>query len=244
MRKDAPIISCFHLDLYDPTRKRKALDDVSIEVERGTWIEIVGPAGCGKTLLFSVLSLRAAAPKGTRLVVAGRNLDKMPVVEIADMRRLMGSACTRPILLDDRTVLENLVVPFVVRGEPQMALDACETLLETCDLMELRDVPVRELSHQERIAVGMLRAMVGRPAGIFIDSALATLEQRLQKPLMNELKQCHLQGSAVVLLGYEYTENARRGRRFRMEQGALSEVETPVIVPAEVSDAPEVGGLR
>lgn len=241
MRKDAPIISCFHLDLSDVTRRRKALDDVSIEVERGSWTEIVGPAGGGKTLLFSVLSLRAAAPRGTKLVVGGRNLDKLHVSEIADMRRLMGSACADPIMLDDRTVIENLVVPFVVRGEPRVALEAAEQLLEACELSGLRDVPLCELSHQERIAVGVLRSLVGRPSAILIDAALDALEQRLLKPIMGELKQCHLQGSAVVLFGREYSENARRGRRYRLDLGVLSEVENPVLVTPEL-DPLEVGG--
>ena len=142
MRKDAPIISCFHLDLSDATRQRKALDDICIEVERGSWSEIVGPAGGGKTLLFSVLSLRAAPPRGTKVVVGGRNLDRLPVTEIADMRRLFGSACAQPIMLDDRSVIENLVVPFVVRGESRMALESTEALLEACELMHLRDVCV------------------------------------------------------------------------------------------------------
>jgi ABC-type ATPase involved in cell division len=239
MRKDAPIISCFHLDLFDASRNRKALDDVTIEIERGAWVETVGPAGGGKTLLFSVLSLRAAAPKKTKVVVAGRNMDKLPVSEVAEMRRMFGSACSAPILLDDRTVIENLVVPFVVRGEARLALEACEALLEKCELMGLRDICVRELSQQERTAVGVLRAMVGRPKCILIDGALDALEPRLLKPIMAELKQCHLDGAAVVLFGREYTENARRGRRYRLETGVLTEVENPVIVPPA-----EVGGVR
>ena len=242
MRKDAPIISCFHLDLSDATRQRKALDDICIEVERGSWSEIVGPAGGGKTLLFSVLSLRAAPPRGTKVVVGGRNLDRLPVTEIADMRRLFGSACAQPIMLDDRSVIENLVVPFVVRGESRMALESTEALLEACVLMHLRDVCVRELSHQERVAIGVLRALAGRPQAILVDAALDALEQRLLKPIMAELKQCHLDGSAVVLFGREYSENARRGRRYRLELGHLSEVENPVILPVE--DTAEAGGAR
>lgn len=239
MRKDAPIISCFHLDLSDPVRKRKALDDVTLEIERGAWVETVGPAGSGKTLLFSVLSLRAAAPRKAKVVVAGRNLDKAGSSDIAEMRRMFGSACATPVLLDDRTVIENLVVPFVVRGESRMALEACESILDRCELGYLRNVRVCDLSHQERLAVAVIRALVGKPSCIVIDSALDLLEQRLLKPIMVELKQAHLDGSAVVLFGREYTENARRGRRYRLEEGVLSEVETPVIVPQA-----EAGGTR
>lgn len=240
MRKDAPIISCFHLRVTDPVRHRAALDDVSLEVARGAWVEVVGTAASGKSLLFSILSLRAAPPTG-KLVMGGRNLDKANAQDIAEIRRMIGSCAEEPIMLEDRTFVENLVVPFVVRGEPRLALSQAEGMLERLELSYLRDVRVRDLSRQERLCLGVMRAALGSPPLVIIDSALDQLEPRYAKPLLNELKTCHLEGVAVVLFGREFTENARRGVRYRMEDGALINLETPVIVE---TDPETVGGTR
>jgi len=240
MRKDAPIISCFHLQVNDPSRNRAALSDVCIEIGRGAWAEIVGPAASGKSLLFAVLSLRAAASTG-KLVMGGRNLDRASTADIAEVRRMIGSCAEDVILLNDRTVVENLVVPFVVRGEPRLALSHAENILARLELSYLRDIPVKELSRQERICVGVMRAIVGEPPLIIIDSALDQLEPRYANPLLNELKACHLSGASVLLFGRDYTENSRRGGRYRMEDGVLTSLEMPVLVDTAASIA---GGAK
>lgn len=230
MRKDAPIISCFHVNVEDPRRGKRVLNDISLEVARGAWVEIVGPSASGKSLLFSILSLRGRAARPSKLVIGGRNLDKADAADIAELRRHIGSCAETPQLLRDRTVIENLVVPFVVRHEPRMALSHAEGLLARLDLEYLRDIRVEECSRQERLCLGVMLAMIGEPELILLDSLLEQLEPRFAKPLMNELRACHLSGSSVVLFGREFSENARRGERYRLDEGELIQIEQPVIV--------------
>lgn len=227
MRKDAPVISCFEISLE--STRRSILDHVCVEIERGSWNEIVGPAGAGKTMLFSTMSLRGRPPHG-RLVVCGRNLERVKRGDIAELRRQISSCGETPILLEDRTVIENLVLPFVVRNEAAIALETAEQALEKAELTGLRDRIVRDLSRQQKLAVGLARATVGKVEAILVDSALDQLEPRLHKPLLEMLKERHLSGVAVVLFGREFTENARRGKRFRLESGVLEPVELPTIV--------------
>lgn len=231
MRKDAPIISCFHVS----TESNSALNGVSIDVGRGTWTEIIGPAGAGKSALFTVMSLRARPPSG-KLVIGGRNFQKIRSADVAEVRRLIGSCGQTPLFLEDRSVIENLVLPFVVRGEPRMALEACEEALESIAMMSLRDRRVGDLSFQERAALGVIRAAVGRTEVVLIDGVLELLDRRLRESLMDFLRTKHLAGTAIVLFGSDFTNNARKGRRFRMESGQIFEVERPSIVETAVSE--------
>jgi len=228
MRKDAPIISCFHVS----SETNSALNGVSIDVGRRTWTEIIGPAGAGKTSLFSVMSLRARPPQG-KLVIGGRNFQKIKAAEVAEVRRIIGSCGQVPLFLEDRTAIENLVLPFVVRGEPRMALEAAEAALDATGLEYLRDRQVQELSFQERAALGVIRAAIGAPAVALIDGVLDLLDHRLRESLMDFLRARHLDGTAIVIFGGEFTENARKGRRWRMEEGQIFEVDRPTLVTDE-----------
>lgn len=238
MRKDAPIISCFHVTVEADSGSR-LLDDVSLEFNFGAWNEICGPPRSGKSILFDVLSLRGVPRRG-KLVVDGRNLDRASAREIADVRRLIGSCSEDPRLLEDRTVCENLVLPFVIRGDKMRALHAAEGMLEAMECSELRDVLVRTLCRRDRLLVGLMRAMVGKPSAILIDGALELLDSRARQLVMQTLKRRNADGATVVIFGHEPTDNARRGRQFRVENGSIEELERPGSIPR----VPEVGGPR
>ena len=238
MRKDAPLISCFHVTVDSPAGDR-LLDDVTVEFNYNSWNEIVGPPRAGKSVLFDVLSLRGIPRRG-KLVVDGRNLDKATTREISDMRRMVGSCSESPRLLDTRTTCENLVLPFVIRGEQVRALGEAEALLDVMECDGLRDLEIRQLCRRDRLLVGLMRAMIGKPQVIIIDAAHELLDERSRQLVMQQLKKRHAAGATVVLLGQEATDNARRGRQFRLEGGSLSEWETPARIPR----VPEAGGLR
>jgi ABC-type ATPase involved in cell division len=246
MRKDAPIISCFHVTIDAPTGQR-LLDDVTLELNYGSWNEIYGPPRAGKSILFDVLSLRGIPRRG-KLVVDGRNLERSTEREIADMRRMLGSCGETPRLLEQRTVVENLVLPFVIRGQQARALGEAEALLDVMECEGLRDQQVRHLCRRDRLLVGLMRAMIGKPDAILVDGAHELLDDRSGQLVMQQLKRRHADGSAIVLFGREATDNARRGRQFRLNAGALAELETPAQIPrvpeVEKRGAGKKGGLR
>lgn len=226
MRKDAPIISCFHLALAAPGGgdSLQLIDDVTLELQEGSWNEIVGPSGAGKSLLFGILSLRFEPDDG-RLVVDGRNFHRLSGRGVADLRRRFASCGQAPILLENRTVIENLVLPFVVRREEGRALSVCEELLEDVGLDRLRDLPVSDLAQQERALLGLLRALAGEPRVILIDGILEQLDEEALRTAMRLLQRRHLDGATVVVFGREPSPNARRGSIFRMEDGGIESVD-------------------
>src|SRR5690606_33785841 len=162
------MISCFHLTIAFAGGERQLFDDASFKVEAGSWTELTGPTGCGKSVLFDVLSLRAA-PRHGQVLVAGRNLERLRADGYAELRRQVGSCGERPDLLAGRSVIENLVLPMLVRGEAHAAVGDAEALLATIDCGHLRAMPVVRLAREERLVVAALRAMVGRPKLIVLD---------------------------------------------------------------------------
>lgn len=241
MRKDAPILSCFHIGL-NPSRTveghtQHILHDVTLELERGSWSEFVGPSGAGKSLLFGILSLRLE-PDAGKLLVDGRNFHRLSRRGVSDLRRVFASASEEPVFLERRTVIENLVLPFVVRGESTSAVERCEALLEEARLLHLRDLQAASLSRQERVAVAVLRAVAGKPKMVLIDDALHQVDDALRGTLLRMIQRVHLDGAAVALFGREPSANARRGKVFTLVGG---EIETVVDHASSQPRTPEAG---
>ncbi|MBA2664856.1 MAG: ATP-binding cassette domain-containing protein [Bradymonadaceae bacterium] len=187
-------------------------EDASFEIEAASWTELIGPAGCGKSLLFSVLSLRASPHQG-QIIIAGRNLDRLKGSAYAGLRRRIGSCSQSLELLERRTVIENLVLPLVVRGEASRGAEEAERMLDALQLRALRDVAVGQLGSNEQRAVGIMRALIGRPALIIVDAGLDGLEDSLARGFAGLLNASRAQGSTVILLASQRCTFAPDGAR-------------------------------
>lgn len=238
MRKDAPIISCFHLALSAAEDSSKHLiEDISVDLQAGSWSEFVGEPGSGKSLLFGMLSLRLTADRG-KLLFGGRNFGRLSQRGIADLRREITSCAERPLLLEDRTVLENLVLPFVVHGNRKDARARCEELLAEVGLTDRANVRVSALSHGERALVGALRALAPASSIILLDGVLEQLSDTPRRAVMRLLQARHLSGTTVVLFGRAESSNARTGQVFHLVDGKIDAVEAP----QAHERVPETGG--
>ena len=205
------MINCYHLTVPGTERTGPLLDDVSFEIDEGEWVEFVGPSGSGKSLLHSVLALESKPTDG-RLVIAGRNLARLDGRGLVELRREFGSCRQTEQLLEPRTVVENLVVPLVVRGKTTQASSTADRLLERAGLEQLRDVPVAELSAGHRRMVALLRAVMGRPRAILVDGGFEGLGDDLREAAKAAVHRSHDQGSAVVLFGRQASEDAPTDR--------------------------------
>lgn len=174
--------------------------DLELRVDEGCWHEIVGPSGAGKSALFDVITLRRRPPQG-QIVVAGRNIDRLDGEGLAKVRCRLGSCGQRPVLLEQRTPVENAMLPMVVRGATRQAVDAAEEVLGFLGVMPQRDQPVATLPVQQRILVALARATVGRPPVIVIDAVHERLEPAVRGVVLSWLEQLRNEGSTVVVLG-------------------------------------------
>jgi len=189
---------------------------LSWRVEAGQWAEVVGGSGSGKSALFEVITL-SSAPAAGRLVVAGRNLERVGRSGMGAVRREIGGCAQWPAVMAGRTVVEHAVLPMVARGEASGALAAAKAMLEALGMEALRDVPGRDLSAQDQMLMKVLMATVGQPRLIAIDKVHEALEAAWRGRVLSWLWQLKERGSAVVVLGRRPTSRASSGEVLRLD---------------------------
>jgi NitT/TauT family transport system ATP-binding protein len=153
----------------------RALERVSLEIERGTTVAFVGPSGCGKSTL---LKLIAGLVRPTEGVVAVDGLT------VAGPLKNVGMAFQNPVLLPWRTVLDNLLLPLEILREnrdpraPARALwrERASVLLSTVGLAGAEHRQPRELSGGMRQRVSLCRALIHEPALLLLDEPFAALD--------------------------------------------------------------------
>lgn len=200
------MISCYQLNVPNPRTEAPLFDEATFEVESGKWVEIQGTSGCGKTVLFSLLSLRSRT-ENAKLVIAGRNASRLGSDGLADLRKRIGSCPEEPHYLEHRSLVENLLLPFVARGEHEGAYEQVNELLVRVGMDQFADVQMKNLSLTERCAAGVLRALVGQPEVVLLDEILGRTGA-YRAPLEAELSRVRDAGTTVVV--FALTDPASR----------------------------------
>ncbi len=195
--------------------------DLCLQMEKGSWNEIVGPSGVGKSALFEVLTLRRRPVEG-RLVIAGRNISRLGRRGLAKVRREVGSCPQSPVLLESRTAVENVVLPMVVRGDTAGAVKAAEEALGFLGVMPERDVPVSTLCDQHRALVALAMASVGSPSLVVVDGICEQLEPAVRGMALSWLERVQERGSTVVIFGRRAMSRRQSSIVWRLRDGDVT----------------------
>ncbi|WP_131103619.1 methionine ABC transporter ATP-binding protein [Ornithinimicrobium sufpigmenti] len=192
------MITLTHISKVFPARRRQAavtaLDDVSIGVERGQVMGVVGPSGSGKSTLARIVNLLERPTTGT-VVVDGRELTALSGGELNRARRGIGMIFQQFNLLDSRTALANVELPLELAGVGRAERrDRATALLERVGLADKLDVHPAQLSGGQRQRVAIARALAPRPNVLLCDEATSALDPvsttsvlRLLRELTDEL---------------------------------------------------------
>lgn len=175
------------------------LENLSFSAFRGEFVLLHGATGSGKTLVLEMLSgLRK--PSEGEVIVAGDRINDYNELERRSLRRSMGLLMQGGLLLEDRSVLENVLIPAVVAEESfREARARARIALEKCGLAALADLRPHELSAGQRQLAMLARAVVNRPALILADEPAAQLDDRNAQTLI-DLLGMFAQASVTVFL--------------------------------------------
>ena len=178
---------------------RIALDDVSIDVARGSITGVIGPNGSGKSTLFNIIAGTLRPDKG-RVLVGARDITRASAAEIC----ALGVARTFQIsrLFAEMTVLENLVA--VARGRDDRA--AIALALELLDFLEISGIADHwgaELSYGQRKLVEIARALMLQPRIMLLDEPFAGINPRLQNRIVEHLRALCARGITVFFIDHE-----------------------------------------
>ena len=202
-----------------------ALDDVSIEVEKGEFVFLVGPSGSGKSSSLRLL-LREEDPTSGEVFVAGKNLSKLSTWSgVPKLRRNLGTVFQDFKLLQDKTVFENVSFGLEVIGKPKHVIDQrVPEILEYVGLGDKLNNYPDELSGGEQQRVSIARACVNRPLVLLADEPTGNLDQETGAKVIEMMfGLAREKGMAILLVTHDNSLAQRANRRLRMNRGQLTE---------------------
>ncbi len=199
-----------------------ALRDVSLSLERGEFAFLTGPSGAGKTTLLRLLFCAERATSG-QIIVAGRNVSRLPPSAIPELRRRIGVIFQDFKLLGDRTVFENVAIALEIAGAPRREIRARSwSILKRLGLGHRLDHSPRAISGGEQQRVAIARALVTEPALLLADEPTGNLDPDLALDIMDIVADAHARGTTVLVATHDRMLLDRyRHRRIVLEGGRV-----------------------
>ena len=200
-----------------------ALEDVSVEIEKGEFVFVVGPSGSGKSTMIRLMLKEEEATKGD-VYVAGKNLAKVTAWRgVPILRRNIGTVFQDFKLLTDKTVFENVAFALEVIGKPKHVIDQrVPEILEYVGLGDKLNNYPDELSGGEQQRVSIARACVNRPLVLLADEPTGNLDPSTSVDIMRLLDKVNRIGTTVVMATHDQAiVDAMRKRVIELEKGKV-----------------------
>jgi cell division transport system ATP-binding protein len=201
---------------------RPALDTVSVEIDKGEFVFLIGPSGSGKSTVLRLL-LREERPTVGVVHVDGRNLAKLPGRKVPELRRKIGCVFQDFRLLPKKTVYDNVAFALEVINKSQRAIK--RTVPEVLDLVGLDGKANRrphELSGGEQQRVAIARAFVNRPLVLLADEPTGNLDPDTSQGIMRLLERINRTGTTVLMATHDNNiVDAMRRRVIELDFGKV-----------------------
>ncbi len=207
----------------------KALDDVSLHIDRGELVVLIGASGSGKSTLLKMINRMEQPDTGT-VALDGQDIAQLPV---RDLRLRMGYVIQSVGLFPHWTVARNIgVVPTMLGWPRERIATRVNELLTLFDL----DPPTygprypHQLSGGQQQRVGVARALAGDPEVLLMDEPFGALDPLIRAALQDEVKRIHQSsGKTIVMVTHDIDEALRLGTQIvLMDQGRIVQVGTPL----------------
>ena len=200
----------------------KAIKDVSLTIDDGEFVFIVGRSGSGKSTLMKLL-LKELEPTKGRIVVNDMDLGRMPRRYVPKYRRRLGVVFQDFRLLKDRTVFENVAFAQRVIGvPPRIIRETVPEMLRLVGLSSKYKAYPRQLSGGEQQRVAIARALINDPEVLLADEPTGNLDAHNSMEIMNLLEEINDRGTTVVVVTHsqEIVDRMRK-RVILMDRGTV-----------------------
>ena len=198
----------------------RALDGLSIDIEKGEFVFVVGPSGSGKSTFIKLLT-KEEDPTSGDIFVAGKNLATLPRWRVPYLRRNVGCVFQNFKLLPNKTVFENVAFGLEVINRPRSVVSKqVPQILELVGLGEKLDRFPDELSGGEQQRVSIARAFVNRPLILLADEPTGNLDPATSVGIMRLLDRINRTGTTVVMATHDHAiVDSMRRRVIELEGG-------------------------
>lgn len=216
------LISLEHVSKIYPKGTRPALDDISLDVDRGDFVFLVGASGSGKTTLLSLLLREEEATKG-EIHVAGNDLRRLVNRQVPQYRRSLGFIFQDYKLLNNKTVYQNVAFALEVIGTSRSTIKSLvPRVLETVGLTGKENNYPHELSGGEAQRVAIARAYVNHPQILLADEPTGNLDPTTSLGIMEVLDAINRTGTTIVMATHnEEIVNSMRKRVVELHSGHI-----------------------
>lgn len=199
-----------------------ALEDITVDIERGEFVFLVGPSGSGKTTFIKLL-IKEEEPTSGQIYIADNNISQISKWKIPYLRRKMGCVFQDFKLLPHKTVFQNVAFALEVTNKTQRLIDQqVPEVLKLVGLGHKLDSFPDELSGGEQQRVSIARAFINRPPILLCDEPTGNVDPSLTDGVMKLLEHISASGTTIIMATHDRElVNAYRKRVIAMENGRI-----------------------
>jgi len=199
-----------------------ALKSVSLTIDKGEFVALMGPSGSGKSTLMNILGCLDTPTKGS-YILNGNRVSEMTDSELAEIRnKEIGFVFQTFNLLPRSSSLENVALPLVYAGIGRAEREQrAQSTLENVGLGNRVHHKPNELSGGQRQRVAVARALVNNPSIILADEPTGNLDTKTSVEIMGLLEEIHSKGNTIILVTHEEDIAQHAHRIVRMRDGLI-----------------------
>jgi cell division transport system ATP-binding protein len=198
-----------------------ALRDVSLTIAKGELVYLAGPSGAGKSTLLKMIAAMEK-PTAGKVLVNGQDIGALKRAGIPFLRRNLGLIFQEQRLLNDRSVLANVMMPLLVTGAPRSAAEQrARAALDKVGLLDRAEAQPLALSGGEQQRVSIARAIVNRPQIILADEPTANLDRASASKVIDALHAFHAVGVTCLISSHDEQILDAAARVVHLERGEL-----------------------
>ena len=199
-----------------------ALDGISLTIDKGEFVAIVGSSGSGKSTAMNIIGCLDVATRGTYRL-NGRNISNYSADELAEVRnKMLGFIFQQYNLIPKLTVIENVQLPLLYGGvsEKEQRVRALKSLRKVGLESKAKNLP-SQLSGGQQQRVSIARALAGDPSVILADEPTGALDSKTGREVMLFLQQLHREGNTIILITHDNSIAAQASRIVRVTDGHI-----------------------